>query len=114
MEFLAISRTITHDYSIRCSIGYSITHVHKTEHSPLSLKKKPQQNNKSSVIHIFFLYLFIKSLEKSNSRTVDSELPNCRYRSPETSVPKSRNVGTEVPIGRLYQLPKRRGPEFTT
>ena len=59
---------------------------------PSPSKKNPNKNNKSSVIHIFFSYLSIKSLEKSNSRTVGSELPNCRYRSPETSVPKSRTV----------------------
>ena len=28
-------------------------HVHKTEHPPLSFQKKLQQNNKSSLIHIF-------------------------------------------------------------
>ena len=93
MEFLAISRTITHDYSIRCSFRYPITCTKFGTSSPL-LPKKPQQNKqyKSSVIHIFFSYLFIKSLEKSNSRTVGSVLPNCRYRTPELSVPKSRTV----------------------
>ena len=81
-------------------------HVHKTEHPPPQIK--PQQNNKSSDIHIFFSYLFIKSLEY-----LVIKLPNCRYWTPEMLVPKSRNVGTEVPNGRLYQLPKSVGlPDF--
>ena len=49
-------------------------HVHKTEHPPLSFQKTTTKQIFSNT-H-FFSYLFIKSLENSNSRTVGSELPN--------------------------------------
>ena len=64
-------------------------HVHKTEHRPPSFKKKPHKTINLRY-YIFFSYLFMKSLEKSNPRT----------------------IGTELPNDRLYQLPKCRGTEL--
>ena len=97
MKFLTISRTMTHDYSIRCSFWYPITSTQNGTFSPL-LPKKPQQNNKSSVVHIFS-HVYLLKVKKNQT--------------PKLSVLNSRTVGTEVPNGRLYQLPKRRGPELS-
>ena len=78
---LAISRTITNDYSIRFSIWNPITCTQNGTSSPLLLKKPHKTINLR--YYIFFSYLFMKSLEKSNPRTIGTELPNCQYWTPE-------------------------------
>ena len=86
MEFLQFLEPLPMIIQLGVPFWYPITCTQNGTSSPLLLKKNPNKNNKSSVIHIFFSYLFIKNLENSHSRTVGTEAPKRRYRSPERSL----------------------------
>ena len=86
------------------------TQLHVQKRNILPSPKKPQQNNKSSVIHIFS-HIYLSKVQKNqtpelailNSRTVGTEVPKRRYRSPERSLIPT----PETSRSRIVGLPSR-------